>query len=41
VPVIFLWWGKDFSGVSNKVGGFWPSAFNRLMWNAQDWYLVE
>ena len=41
VPVIFLWWGKDFSGVSDKVGGFWPSAFNRLMWNAQDWYLVE
>lgn len=41
VPVIFLWWGKEFSGVSNKVGGFWPSAFNRLMWNAQDWYLVE
>jgi peptide/nickel transport system substrate-binding protein len=41
VPVVFLWWGKDFSAVSSKVGGFWPSAFNRLMWNAQQWYLVE
>lgn len=41
VPVIFLWWGKEYSGVTPKLGGFWPSPFNRLFWNAQDWYLTE
>ena len=41
VPVIFLWWGKDFSAVTTKLGGFWPSPFNRLMWNVAQWYLTE
>jgi peptide/nickel transport system substrate-binding protein len=41
VPCVFLWWGKDFSAVIPTVGGFWPSAFNRLLWNAQDWYITE
>ncbi len=41
VPVIFLYWGTDFPTITQKLGGFWPSAFNRLLWNVKDWYLVE
>lgn len=41
VPVIFLYWGIDYPAISPKLGGFWPSAYNRLLWNAKDWYLVE
>lgn len=40
VPVIFISWGKQFPAVTDKLGGFWPSAFNRMLWNVQDWYLV-
>jgi peptide/nickel transport system substrate-binding protein len=40
-PVVFLWWSKDFSAVVPNLGGFWPSPFNRLFWNAQDWYFTE
>jgi len=40
-PVIFLYWGKDFSAVQPNIGGFWPSPFTRLLWNAQDWYFAE
>lgn len=40
VPVIFISWGKIFPAVTDKLGGFWPSAFNRMLWNVQDWYLV-
>jgi peptide/nickel transport system substrate-binding protein len=40
-PVVFLWWGKDFSAVVPNLGGFWPSPFNRLLWNAQEWYFTE
>jgi len=40
-PVIFLWWGKDFSAVQPNIGGFWPSPFTRLLWNAQEWYFAE
>ena len=40
VPVIFIYWGKSFPAVTDKLGGFWPSAFNRMLWNVQDWYLV-
>jgi peptide/nickel transport system substrate-binding protein len=40
VPVIFLYWSKDFPAITDKLGGFWPSAFNRMLWNVQDWYLV-
>jgi peptide/nickel transport system substrate-binding protein len=41
VPVIFIFWGKAYPAVANNVGGFWPSAFNSLMWNANEWYLTE
>lgn len=40
VPVIFISWGKSFPALRNNIGGFWPSAFNRMLWNVQDWYLV-
>lgn len=40
-PCVFLWWGKDYSAVVPQLGGFWPSPFNSLFWNAQDWYLTE
>jgi peptide/nickel transport system substrate-binding protein len=39
-PVVFLWWSKDFSAVTPNIGGFWPSPFNRLLWNAQEWYFA-
>jgi peptide/nickel transport system substrate-binding protein len=41
VPVIFLYWGIDYAAVTPKLGGFWPSAYTRLLWNVKDWYLVE
>jgi peptide/nickel transport system substrate-binding protein len=40
-PVIFLYWEQAFPLVATNVGGFWPSAFNQLLWNASDWYLVD
>jgi peptide/nickel transport system substrate-binding protein len=40
VPVIFLYWGKSYPALHNNIGGFWPSAFNRMLWNVQEWYLV-
>jgi peptide/nickel transport system substrate-binding protein len=40
VPVIFIYWSKSFPAVRDNIGGFWPSAFNRMLWNVQDWYLV-
>lgn len=40
VPVIFIYWEKSFPAVYNTIGGFWPSAFNYLLWNAQEWYLT-
>jgi peptide/nickel transport system substrate-binding protein len=40
-PCVFLWWSKDYSAVNSKIGGFWPSPFNSLFWNVQDWYMVE
>jgi peptide/nickel transport system substrate-binding protein len=41
VPVIFLFWDKNYSAASGKIGGYWPSAFNYLLWNAGEWYLTE
>ena len=32
--------GQGVPGAANKMGGFWPSAFNRLLWNVQEWYMV-
>ena len=40
VPVIFLYWGKDFPVVARALGGVWPSAYTRLLWNVEDWYLT-
>ncbi|MGH2558462.1 MAG: ABC transporter substrate-binding protein, partial [Thermomicrobiales bacterium] len=40
-PVIFLYWAKVFPVAASMVGGFWPSPFNNLLWNVQDWYLTE
>ena len=40
VPVIFIYWEKAFPAVAPNVGGFWPSPFNDLMWNANEWYLT-
>ena len=40
VPVIFLYWGKLFPTLANNIGGFWPSAFNRMLWNVNEWYVV-
>jgi len=40
-PVIFLWWGKEYSAVVPNLSGFWPSPFNRLFWNAQNWQFVQ
>jgi peptide/nickel transport system substrate-binding protein len=41
VPVIFIYWGKAFPAVTEKLGGFWPSAYNRLLWNVNEWYLTQ
>ncbi|MCC6314620.1 MAG: ABC transporter substrate-binding protein [Thermomicrobiales bacterium] len=40
VPVIFIDWEVAFPGVAKNIGGFWPSAFNYLLWNAGEWYLT-
>jgi peptide/nickel transport system substrate-binding protein len=40
VPCIFLWWSAQFPVVKPTIGGIWPSAYNRLLWNAEKWYLV-
>jgi peptide/nickel transport system substrate-binding protein len=40
VPVIFIYWEKAFPAVAPNLGGFWPSAFNYVLWNANEWYLT-
>jgi peptide/nickel transport system substrate-binding protein len=40
VPVIFIYWEKAFPAAIDNLGGFWPSPFNYLMWNANEWYLT-
>ena len=40
VPVIFIYWEKAFPAAISNLGGFWPSAFNYLLWNANEWYLT-
>ena len=40
VPVIFLYWEEAFPAARANVGGFWPSAWTPLLWNAADWYLT-
>jgi peptide/nickel transport system substrate-binding protein len=41
VPVLFLYWEEAFPAARSTVGGFWPSAWTPLLWNAADWYLAE
>ncbi|MEZ4506892.1 MAG: peptide ABC transporter substrate-binding protein [Thermomicrobiales bacterium] len=41
VPTIFIYWDKQFSAVANNVGGFLPTTFNSIFWNANKWYLTE
>jgi peptide/nickel transport system substrate-binding protein len=41
VPVIFLYWEQAFPAARENVGGFWPSAWTPLLWNAAAWYLAE
>jgi peptide/nickel transport system substrate-binding protein len=40
VPVIFLYWEEAFPAARANVGGFWPSAWTPLLWNAANWYLA-
>jgi peptide/nickel transport system substrate-binding protein len=41
VPVLFLSWDQAFPAARANVGGFWPSAWTPLLWNASSWYLAE
>jgi peptide/nickel transport system substrate-binding protein len=41
VPVIFIYWEKAFPAAIENLGGFWPSPFNYLLWNANEWYLTQ
>ena len=41
VPVLFTFWDKNYSAATEKLGNFWPSAFNYLLWNVDEWYLAE
>ena len=41
VPAIFLYWSNQFPAIANNIGGVWPSAFNRLLWNANEWYVTS
>lgn len=40
VPVIFLYWEQAFPVTAANLGGFWPSAYTHLLWNAQEWYFT-
>lgn len=40
-PVLFLYWEHAFPAAREHVGGFWPSAWTPLLWNAADWYLAD
>jgi peptide/nickel transport system substrate-binding protein len=40
-PCIFIYWSKQFEATANNIGGFWPSAFNNLFWNVEQWYLTQ
>jgi peptide/nickel transport system substrate-binding protein len=41
VPVIFLYWEEAFPAARQNVGGFWPSAWTPLLWNAAEWFLAD
>lgn len=40
-PVLFLYWEQAFPAVRQDVGGFWPSAWTPLLWNASEWYIAD
>ena len=40
VPVIFLFWEQAFPAARREVGGFWPTPYAGLLWNAATWYLA-
>lgn len=40
VPAIFLYWERAYASARSDLGGFWPSAFTPLLWNAETWYLA-
>ncbi len=40
-PVIFLYWEQAFPATAANLGGFWPSAYTHLLWNAADWYFTD
>ncbi|MEA2524454.1 MAG: peptide/nickel transport system substrate-binding protein [Thermomicrobiales bacterium] len=41
LPVIFIYWSRDYPVVAKNIGGFWPSAFTNLLWNVEQWYLTQ
>ncbi|MGI8475167.1 MAG: ABC transporter substrate-binding protein [Thermomicrobiales bacterium] len=41
VPVIFMYWSNQYPAIAKNIGGIWPSGFNRLFWNAHEWYLAK
>jgi peptide/nickel transport system substrate-binding protein len=41
VPVIFIYWEKQFPVVTPNLAGYWPSPFNYLTWNANEWYFTS
>jgi peptide/nickel transport system substrate-binding protein len=41
VPVLFLYWEQAFPAVRQDIGGFWPSAWTPLLWNASEWYIAD
>ncbi len=41
VPVIFLAWEKAYPASRTEVGGFDPSPWTGLLWNAGEWALYE
>ncbi len=40
VPVLFLYWEQAFPAARDDIGGFWPSAWTPLLWNAAEWYVA-
>ncbi len=41
VPVIFMYWPKSIYVAPKKLSGFNPSAYNGLLWNADEWSLQQ
>lgn len=40
-PVLFLYWEQAFPAALDDIGGFWPSAWTPLLWNAAEWYVAD